>query len=372
MLFTSESVTYWHPDKICDVISDSILDECLKQDELSRVACECLITTNKLVIAGEITTRAVVDYEQVARKAIVEIGYDSDEKYFNGNTCKIEVLIHTQSPDISQWVDVWWAGDQWMMFWYATNETDNYMPLSKYYSDKLIRKLEEVRESGVIDYILPDWKCQVTVDCERDEDWEISYQEITTVVVSTQHKKWIDQKTLKADIMEKVITPVLWEYLSPDCHIFINPTWSFEIWWPAWDTGLTGRKIIADTYGGWWRHWWWAFSGKDPTKVDRSWALMARLIAKCVIKSQLATRCEVQLAYSIWVAEPVWVYIDCFGTNSIPEDDIVELINDNFDLTPTWIIEYLNLRQPIYKNTAKYWAFSNEMSSWEQPFVLYV
>lgn len=366
MLFTSESVTYWHPDKICDVISDSILDECLKQDEYSRVACECLITANKLVIAGEITTKAVVDYEQVARQTIVEIGYDSDDKYFNGNTCEVEVLIHTQSPDIAQWVDVWWAWDQWMMFWYATNETENWMPLAKYFSDKLIRKLEQVRENGEIDYILPDWKCQITVDYDIDENNNIIFNKITTVVLSTQHKKWVWQQLLRNDITERVIKPVLWEYLSDDCHIYINPTWSFEIWWPAWDTWLTWRKIIADTYGGWWRHWWWAFSGKDPTKVDRSWALMARLVAKCVVKSWLATRCEVQLAYSIGISEPVWVFVDCFGTNTIPENYIVDIIKSNFYLSPNWIIKYLNLRQPNYKETAKYWAFSSDKFTWEQ------
>lgn len=353
-LFTSESVTIWHPDKICDQISDSILDECLKEDSNSRVAVECLITTNKLVIAWEITTNAVVDYEAIARKVICDIGYDSDEKYFNWNTCEVEVLIHTQSPDIAQWVDIGGAGDQWIMFWYATNESPDFMPLPIYLANKLTAKLREVRGAGA-DFILPDWKSQVTVEYEN---WKPI--KVDTVVISTQHKDDISNEELHNYIIENVIRPVVWEYINEETKIYINPTWRFVIWGPAGDTWVTWRKIIVDTYWGAWRHWWGAFSWKDPTKVDRSWAYITRHIAKTLVKKDWCNDCEIQIWYAIWVEQPVSICVIWDWKDWHTEEEAITFIKENFDLSPKWIIEYLDLKKPIYRKTAENWHFTNQ------------
>lgn len=359
-LFTSESVTEWHPDKICDQISDSILDACLTQDPYSRVACECLITTNKLIITGEVTTTAHVDYEAIARKKIIEIGYNSEEIFFDGNTCDVEVLIHTQSPDIAMGVDSWGAGDQWIMFGYATNETKSFLPLSIDLAHRLAEKLSEVRKNNTIPYLRPDGKTQVTIAEENGKKW------VDTVVLSTQHSKDIDQETLKSDIKKLVIDPILWDKITDQTIFHINPTGNFYIGGPVWDTGLTGRKIIVDTYWGMGRHGWGAFSGKDATKVDRSAAYMARYLAKNIVASGLCDRCEIQLSYAIWVAQPVSIALDCFGTEKVDTDRIIRAIYENFDLTPGGIITKLALREPIYSQTAAYGHFGRDIFSWEK------
>jgi len=360
-LFTSESVTIWHPDKICDQISDAILDACLEQDKNSRVAIECLITTNKLVIAGEITSLATVDYEAIARKVICDIGYDDDKKYFNWNTCEVEVLVHKQSPDIAQWVDIWGAGDQWIMFGYATNESPTLMPLSIHLAHKLTKKLQEFRESWE-DYLLPDWKSQVTV--EYDENNKV--KRVDTVVISTQHTEDVKNETLREVIIANVIKPVCWEYMDDETKIYVNPTWRFVVWGPAGDTWLTWRKIIVDSYWGMWRHWGWAFSWKDPTKVDRSWAYIARNIAKSIVARGRCNDCEVQLWYAIWVAEPVSILIMWTWNEGHTQEEAEQFVRENYDLTPKWIIESLNLRNPIYRKTAENGHFWNPEFSWEQ------
>lgn len=354
-LFTSESVTIWHPDKICDQISDSILDECLLQDPNSRVAVECLITTNKLVISWEITTKAVVDYEKIARDVICDIGYDSDDKYFNGHTCDIEVLIHTQSPDIAQGVDIWGAWDQWIMFGYATNETPALLPMPIYFANLLTKRLREFRENWA-DYILPDWKSQVTVEYEN---W--MPKRIDTIVVSTQHIASLSHEKLEEIIRKEIIIPILWEYIDWDTKIFVNPTWRFVIWWPAWDTWLTWRKIIVDTYGWMWRHWWGAFSWKDPTKVDRSWAYMARHIAKTLVYNDWCNDCEIQLWYAIGVEQPVSIGVKWTRKNWHTEEEAEKFIQEKYDLSPRWIIKYLNLQRPIYQRTAENGHFSDSV-----------
>lgn len=359
-LFTSESVTEWHPDKICDQISDSILDACLQQDPYARVACECLITTNKLVIAGEITTTATVDYEAIAKKTIVDIGYNSEEVFFDGNTCDVELLIDTQSPDIAMWVNTWWAWDQWLMFGYATNETDSFLPLAIDLAHRLAEKLSEVRKNGQLAYLRPDGKTQVTIAEEDGKVW------VDTVVVSTQHSKDTNQDTLKKDIQELVIQPVIWDKLTDKTIFHINPTGNFYIGGPVGDTGLTGRKIIVDTYGWMGRHGWGAFSGKDATKVDRSAAYMARYLAKNIVASGLCDRCEIQLSYAIGVAQPVSIAVDCFGTQKVDTNDIIQAIYEKFDLTPVGIINKLELRKPIYSKTAAYGHFGRDIFSWEK------
>lgn len=360
-LFTSESVTEGHPDKICDQISDAILDACLEQDKDSRVACECLITTNKLVIAGEITTKAKVNYEEVARKTIVEIGYNSDEKFFNGNTCKVEVLLHTQSPDIAMWVDIGGAGDQGIMFWYACNETDTYLPFPIDLSHKLALQLSKVRKSWLLSFLRADGKTQVTIEYEGQK-----VKRIHTIVVSSQHSKDITQEELKDAIKKEVIKPIVWDLIDEKTIIHINPTWNFYIGWPAWDTGVTWRKIIVDTYGGMWRHGGGAFSGKDPSKVDRSAAYMARYLAKNIVASWLCKKCEIQLSYAIWVVQPVSIFIEDFWTAKVRKEDILKCIEKNFDLSPKWIIDRFNLKKPWYKVTASYWHFWRDCFSWEK------
>jgi len=371
-LFTSESVTEGHPDKIADQISDSILDACLAEDPYSRVACETLTCTGLVVVAGEITTKAHLDVQTLVRNAVKEIGYDDALKGFDSNTCAVISTINTQSPDIAQGVDTGGAGDQGMMFGYATNETPELMPTPISLAHKLAFKLSEVRKSGKMAYLRPDGKSQVTVEYDANH----KPVRIDAVVISTQHAEFSDKdknstltnEKLRADIMEFVIQAVLpAELLDADTKYHINPTGRFVIGGPMGDSGLTGRKIIVDTYGGMGRHGGGAFSGKDPTKVDRSAAYMARYIAKNIVASGLADRCEVQLAYAIGVAEPVSIRVDTFGTGKIAEPRLVELVRENFKLTPKGIIESLNLRRPVFKKTAAYGHFgrSGDTFTWE-------
>ncbi len=371
-LFTSESVTEGHPDKIADQISDSILDACLAEDPFSRVACETLTCTGLVVVAGEITTKAHLDVQTLVRNTVKEIGYDDALKGFDSNTCAVISTINTQSPDIAQGVDTGGAGDQGMMFGYATNETPELMPTPISLAHKLAFKLSEVRKSGKMAYLRPDGKSQVTVEYDSNH----KPVRIDAVVISTQHAEFSDKDKnstltndqLRADIMEHVIQAVLpAELLDADTKYHINPTGRFVIGGPMGDTGLTGRKIIVDTYGGMGRHGGGAFSGKDPTKVDRSAAYMARYIAKNIVASGLADRCEVQLAYAIGVAEPVSVRVDTFGTGKVGEPLLVELVRENFKLTPKGIIESLNLRRPVFKKTAAYGHFgrTGDTFTWE-------
>jgi len=353
-LFTSESVTEGHPDKIADQISDAILDACLEQDSYSRVACETLTATGLVVIAGEITTRAYVDFQTLVRGVIASIGYDNALYGFDSNTCAVISSINKQSGDIAMGVDTGGAGDQGMMFGYATNETEELMPAPISYAHKLARRLTEVRKNGRLPYLRPDGKSQVTV--EYDESGKPV--RIDAVVISTQHAETISTEELRADVLKHVIQAVLPEkLLDENTKYHINPTGRFVIGGPMGDTGLTGRKIIVDTYGGMGRHGGGAFSGKDPTKVDRSAAYMARYIAKNIVASGLADRCEVQLAYAIGVAEPVSVLVDTFGTGKVDSKKLEELVRANFHLTPKGIIESLNLRRPIYRKTAAYGHF---------------
>lgn len=362
---TSESVTSGHPDKICDQISDSILDACLREDPYSRVGCECLAANDNLVIAWEITTKANVDYIAIAKNTIKEIWYDSKEKFYDADNINYYNFVHTQSSDIAVGVDTGWAWDQWIMYWYATNETKRYMPLPIDIAHKLWERLEEVRKTWEIDYIYPDGKTQVTV--VYDENLKAVW--IDTVLISTQHSLWANQDILRNDLIEKVITPTLvyfWYNAEDVAHIYTNPTGIFNIWWPVWDSGLTGRKIIVDTYGWVGRHWGWAFSGKDPTKVDRSWAYIARYLAKNIVASWVCDRCEIQLSYAIGIANPISIYIDCFGTNKVSIEKIINAVKSSFDLSPAGIINKLDLRKPIYKKTASFWHFWREEFSWEK------
>ena len=363
-LFTSESVTEGHPDKIADQISDAILDACLKEDAYSRVACETLTATGLVVIAGEITTKAYVDFQSLVRGVVASIGYDNALYGFDSNTCAVISSINKQSGDIAMGVDTGGAGDQGMMFGYATNENANYMPTPIFLAHKLCERLTEVRKNGMLPYLRPDGKSQVTV--EYDENHKPV--RIDAVVISSQHSETVTNEDLRADILKHVIQASLpAEMLDEDTKYHINPTGRFVIGGPMGDTGLTGRKIIVDTYGGMGRHGGGAFSGKDPTKVDRSACYMARYIAKNVVAAGLAERCEVQLAYAIGVAEPVSVLIDTFGTAKIDEQKIAELVRATFKLTPKGIIESLNLRRPIYRKTAAYGHFGRNDAdfTWE-------
>ncbi|HEX4154180.1 MAG TPA: methionine adenosyltransferase [Acidobacteriaceae bacterium] len=363
-LFTSESVTEGHPDKIADQISDAILDACLEQDPTSRVACETLTCTGLVVVAGEITTQAYVDFQTLVRETVREIGYDDALKGFDCNTCGVISTINRQSPDIAQGVDTGGAGDQGMMFGYATNETPELMPTPISLAHRLAEKLTEVRKNGKLPYLRPDGKSQVTVEYDSDS----KPVRVDAVVISTQHAADVGNEQLRKEILEQVIKAVIpAELLDAKTKYHINPTGRFVIGGPMGDTGLTGRKIIVDTYGGMGRHGGGAFSGKDPTKVDRSAAYMARYVAKNIVAAGLAERCEVQLAYAIGVAEPVSVRVDTFGTGSVGEQRLVELIRENFKLTPKGIIESLNLRRPIFKKTAAYGHFgrSGETFTWE-------
>ena len=353
-LFTSESVTEGHPDKIADQVSDAILDACLEQDPYSRVAAETLTATGLVVIAGEITTKAYVDFQSLVRGVITSIGYDNALYGFDSNTCAVISTINKQSGDIAQGVDTGGAGDQGMMFGYASNETPELMPAPISLAHKLTRQLTHVRKSGKLPYLRPDGKSQVTV--EYDENGKPF--RIDAVVISTQHAENISNDELHADILKYVIQAVLpAAWLDEHTKYHINPTGRFVIGGPMGDTGLTGRKIIVDTYGGAGRHGGGAFSGKDPTKVDRSAAYMARYIAKNIVAAGLADRAEVQLAYAIGVAEPVSVRVDTFGTGKVGEAKLTELVRKNFSLNPKGIIESLNLRRPIYQKTAAYGHF---------------
>jgi S-adenosylmethionine synthetase len=356
-LFTSESVTEGHPDKIADQISDAILDACLAEDPFSRVACETLTCTGLVVIAGEITTKAYVDFQSLVRGTVASIGYDNALYGFDSNTCAVISTINKQSGDIAMGVDTGGAGDQGMMFGYATNETPELMPTPISLAHKLARKLSEVRKSGLMSYLRPDGKSQVTVEYDANQ----KPVRVDAVVISTQHAETVGNDELRADILKHVIQAVIpANLLDAGTKYHINPTGRFVVGGPMGDTGLTGRKIIVDTYGGMGRHGGGAFSGKDPTKVDRSAAYMARYVAKNIVAAGLADRCEVQLAYAIGVAEPVSVLVDTFGTGTVDEDKLEALVRANFSLTPKGIIESLNLRRPIYKATAAYGHFGRE------------
>jgi S-adenosylmethionine synthetase len=363
-LFTSESVTEGHPDKIADQVSDAILDACLEQDPYSRVAAETLTATGLVVIAGEITTKAYVDFQSLVRGVVASIGYDNALYGFDSNTCAVISSINKQSGDIAQGVDTGGAGDQGMMFGYASNETPELMPAPISLAHKLCRQLTAVRKSGKLPYLRPDGKSQVTV--EYDENGKPA--RIDAVVISSQHSESVTNEELHADILKYVIQAVLpAAWLDEHTKYHINPTGRFVIGGPMGDTGLTGRKIIVDTYGGMGRHGGGAFSGKDPTKVDRSAAYMARYIAKNIVAAGLADRAEVALAYAIGVADPVSVRVDTFGTGKIGEAKLTELVRKNFSLTPKGIIESLNLRRPIYQKTAAYGHFgrSEPEFTWE-------
>ncbi len=356
-LFTSESVTEGHPDKIADQISDAILDACFEQDPYSRVACETLTATGLVVIAGEITTKAYVDFQSLVRGVVASIGYDNALYGFDSNTCAVISSINKQSGDIAMGVDTGGAGDQGMMFGYATNETPELMPLAISLAHKLCRKLSEVRKKGTLNYLRPDGKSQVTVEYD-DHHRPVR---VDAVVLSTQHAENVTNDELRADILKHVIQATIpAELLDADTKYHINPTGRFVIGGPMGDTGLTGRKIIVDTYGGMGRHGGGAFSGKDPTKVDRSAAYMARYIAKNIVAAGLADRCEVQLAYAIGVANPVSVLVDTFGTGKIAPEKLQELVRANFQLTPRGIIDSLKLRRPIYRKTAAYGHFGRD------------
>jgi len=364
-LFTSESVTEGHPDKMCDQISDAILDEVLSQDTTGRVACETMIMTGLIIVGGEITTTAQVDYTKVAREAVREIGYTRAKYGFDSDTCGVISAINTQSPDIAMGVDTGGAGDQGLMFGYACNETPELMPTPIQFAHHLVRKLSDARRDGTLNYLRPDGKSQVTVEYDSGRPIRVD-----AVVISTQHSPEVGAEQIREDIVDHIIKPSIPEHLlDKDTKYYVNPTGRFVVGGPQGDTGLTGRKIIVDTYGGAAPHGGGAFSGKDPTKVDRSACYMARYIAKNVVAAGIADRCQVQLAYAIGVAEPVSVYVDCYGTSKVDEDKLSEIIRANFHLTPKGIIESLDLRRPIYKQTAAFGHFGrNEAQgfSWEK------
>ena len=361
-LFTSESVTEGHPDKLCDLVSDTILDECLGQDKNSRVAIETFASNNKIVIAGQITTSAIIDIETIVRKTMKEIGYKNELIDINPDTCEISVNITSQSADIAQGVDIGGAGDQGIMFGYACDETEEYMPFAISMAHKLSKRLTEVRKKGILPYLGPDGKTQITVEYEEDRPVRID-----TILISSQHEEEIDLSTIREDLIEKVIKEVIPEkYLDENTKYYINPTGRFVIGGPLGDTGLTGRKIIVDTYGGYAHHGGGAFSGKDATKVDRSAAYMLRFIAKNIVANGYAKKCELQVAYGIGIAEPISIFINTFGTNTISDEEIIKKIKEKFDLTPNGIIEYLGLREPIFTKTTNYGHFGKNELPWEK------
>ncbi|OON97948.1 MAG: methionine adenosyltransferase [Candidatus Epulonipiscium fishelsonii] len=364
-LFTSESVTEGHPDKMADQISDAVLDAIYEKDPMARVACETAVTTGLVLVMGEITTNCYVDINKIARETINQIGYNNPEYGFDGNTCGVMVALDEQSPDIAQGVnksletrqsnvdDDYGAGDQGMMFGFACNETEEFMPMPISLSHRLTKRLSEVRKNGVLSYLRPDGKAQVTVEYKNDVPTRVD-----SVVVSTQHSDAVTQEQICEDIMEHVIKVVIPpNLLDENTKYYINPTGRFVIGGPVGDAGLTGRKIIVDTYGGYASHGGGAFSGKDPTKVDRSGAYAARYVAKNIVAAELATKCEIELAYAIGVAKPVSILVNTYGTGKISDEKLVEIINKVFDLRPSGIINMLDLRRPIYKQTAAYGHF---------------
>ena len=370
-LFTSESVTEGHPDKICDNISDAVLDEILKQDPHGRVACETTCITNQITVMGEITTTADIDIEKIARDVVCEIGYDSDEKGFNAHTCNVSTFIDKQSSDIALGVDKSYelkegqqedynlhgAGDQGMMFGYACDETPELMPLAISLAHKLAKQLTKVRKDGTLPYLRADGKTQVTIEYNEDG----TPVRVDTIVISSQHSADVELETIRRDILENVIKPIIpQELFDDDTIIYVNPTGRFVTGGPTGDCGLTGRKIIVDTYGGVGRHGGGCFSGKDPTKVDRSAAYAARYVAKNIVAAKLAKKCEVQLAYAIGVAHPVSVMVDTFGTGVLSDDVLEEIVFETFDLRPAAIIDYLDLRKPIYRELAAYGHMGRE------------
>ena len=368
-MFTSESVSEGHPDKMADQISDAILDGIISQDKAARVACETLIKTGVVVLGGEISTKAVLDIEEIVRKTIIDIGYSDSSIGFDGNSCSVMNLLGEQSPDIAQGVDRsdpenQGAGDQGLMFGYATKETDVFMPAPITYSHNLVRKQAEVRKSGILEWLRPDAKSQVTFIYEDHEPIGID-----AVVVSSQHDPDVSMKEIREGVMEEIIKPVLpSEWINGKTKFHINPTGRFEIGGPVGDCGLTGRKIIVDTYGGSARHGGGAFSGKDPSKVDRSAAYACRYVAKNIVAAGLADRCEIQVSYAIGVAEPTSISINSFGTNKIPEEELINLIRENFNLRPYGIVKMLDLLRPIYQATAAYGHFGRDDIdvTWEQ------
>jgi len=360
--FTSESVTEGHPDKLCDSISDGILDACLAQDENSRVAVETFAANNNITIAGQITTKANINVEEIVRNTIREIGYDNSLTDMDYRTCNITIDIEKQSADIALGVDTGGAGDQGIMFGYACDETESLMPYAIDMAHKLSKKLTEVRKEGIVPFLRPDGKTQVTVEYENEVP-----KRIETILVSTQHLDTVTTEEVRNEIIEHVIKAVVpIEMMDENTNIYVNPTGRFVTGGPLGDTGLTGRKIIVDTYGGYARHGGGAFSGKDASKVDRSAAYMLRHIAKNIVANGYAKKCEIQVAYAIGMKEPLSVYVNTFGTGTKTEDELVELIKNKFDLTPAGIISYLNLKEPIYTKTTNYGHFGKEYLAWEK------
>ena len=360
--FTSESVTEGHPDKLCDGISDAILDECLKQDKNSRVAMETFAANNNITIAGQLTTNATIDVEKIVRERIKEIGYDNSKTDMDYRTCNIMIDIEKQSPDIALGVDVGGAGDQGIMFGYACDETESYMPYAIDVAHKLSKRLTEVRKSGIVPFFRPDGKTQVTVEYENGKP-----KRIETILVSTQHLDTVTTEEVRQAVIEHVIKAVVPNNMMDEkTNIYVNPTGRFVIGGPYGDTGLTGRKIIVDTYGGYARHGGGAFSGKDASKVDRSAAYMLRHIAKNVVANGYAKKCEIQVSYAIGMKEPLSVCVNTFGTSTKSEEELVELIKNKFDLTPAGIIKYLGLQDPIYSQTTNYGHFGKENLPWEK------